>query len=236
MSLLFDFPTLFDWIEWASFLRGQPAAWFVLATAAIIALFWDWRLALLALLAQYLAAGLLFIDLLEPRLAIVKLFAGLFVCLMLYWTARETAWSPPAPDGVWHLRLGPLALPFTRSALLRLAGVLILIPAVTLLAPRAALRLPGLTETLAHVNLAVLGMAGLGLLALAVSRDPLPAGMGLLTFLTGFELFYSALDQSVAMLIALAALNFGLTLAIAYLTQARRASITARRSRPAVPD
>jgi hypothetical protein len=236
MNLLFNFPTLFDWIEWASFLRGQPAALLVLATAVLITLFWDWRLALLALLAQYLAAALLFIDLLEPRLAIVKLFVGLFVCLMIYWTARQTAWRLPKPEGVWRLRLGPLTLPFTRGALLRLVGVLILTPAVMLLAPRAALRLPGLTAALAHVNLAVLGLAGLGLLALAVSRDPLPAGMGLLTFLTGFELFYSALDQSVAMLIALAALNFVLALAIAYLTQSRPASLAARYPQPAGPD
>ena len=48
--------------------------------------------------------------------------------------------------------------------------------------------------------------------------------MGLFTFLTGFELYYAALDQSIAMLAALAALNLALALAVAYLAQARRAA------------
>ena len=48
--------------------------------------------------------------------------------------------------------------------------------------------------------------------------------MGLFTFLIGFELYYSALEQSVAMLAALTGLNLALAVAIAYLTQARRAA------------
>jgi len=49
----------------------------------------DWRLALFTLIVQYLAASLLFVDLLDPRLAIIKLFVGMFVCLILYMTARQ---------------------------------------------------------------------------------------------------------------------------------------------------
>ena len=67
---------------------------------------------------------------------------------------------------------------------------------------------------------------GLGLVGLAASHDPIPAGMGLFTFLTGFELYYAALDQSIAMLASLAALNLAVALAIAYLAQVRRASWT----------
>jgi hypothetical protein len=47
--------------------------------------------------------------------------------------------------------------------------------------------------------------------------------MGALMFLTGFELFYSALDQSGTMLAALAAVNLVVAIAIAYLIQARYA-------------
>ena len=72
-------------------------------------------------------------------------------------------------------------------------------------------------------SLAILALAGLGMLALAVTSEPLKAGMGVLMFLTGFELFYSALDQSATMLIVLAAVNLVLALVVAYLVQMRHA-------------
>jgi hypothetical protein len=75
----------------------------------------------------------------------------------------------------------------------------------------------------AHVNLAIYALAGLGLLGLSLTGEPLKAGMGLLTFLTGFELFYNALEQSVAMLVFLAVANLLVVLVIAYLTQSRHA-------------
>jgi uncharacterized MnhB-related membrane protein len=84
-----NIPTIFDWIERFDYLRGEPAVLILLVTAAIVALFWDWRLALFALIVQYLVAALLFIDLLDPRLAIIKVLVGMFVCLMLYFTARQ---------------------------------------------------------------------------------------------------------------------------------------------------
>jgi hypothetical protein len=51
----------------------------VLLTAVIIVVAWDWRLALLALAGQYLLAGLLFADVLDPRLMVVKVLNGLFM-------------------------------------------------------------------------------------------------------------------------------------------------------------
>jgi hypothetical protein len=47
--------------------------------------------------------------------------------------------------------------------------------------------------------------------------------LGLLTFMSGAELFYSALEQSVAMIGMLAVANLCLALVIAYLTQTRHA-------------
>lgn len=50
--------------------------------------------------------------------------------------------------------------------------------------------------------------------------DPLPGGVGLLIFLTGFSLFYGFLDQSLAMTVALVIAQFVVALAVAYLAQA----------------
>jgi hypothetical protein len=78
-------------------------------------------------------------------------------------------------------------------------------------------------ESLDYLNLAVYALVALGLLGLSLTTEPLQAGMGALMFLTGFELFYSALDQSGTMLAALAAVNLVVAIAIAYLIQARYA-------------
>ena len=228
-----NIPTLFDWLERFEHLRGDPAVLIVLVTAAIIALFWDWRLALLALIVQYLVAGLLFTDLLDPRLAIIKILVGMFVCLILYMTARQVDYGRVPDDfsaeELARLRAGSKQYQIGRWSLSRdivvrtvaTALALLLIISITRL---SSLRLPGVPEELPHINTAILTLMGLGLVGLAASRDPLPAGMGLFTFLAGFELYYAALDQSLAMLVGFAALNFAVALAIAYLAQARRAS------------
>ncbi|MCA9949814.1 MAG: hypothetical protein KDE48_09220 [Anaerolineales bacterium] len=232
-----NIPTIFELIERFEFLRGYTAVLIVLVTAVVIVLFWDWRLALFALIVQYLVVSLLFVDLLDPRLAVVKLLTGMFVCLILYWTARQVDYGHVPPDlaaaeikaigeekqlklGQWrgHIWRVPTSLA------VRLGLVVVVLIFIGWLTRLPSFHLPGIPDALPHIDLAVLILVGLGLLAMAVSRDPLSAGMGLFTFLIGFELYYSALEQSVAMLAALTGLNLALAVAIAYLTQARRAA------------
>ena len=231
---MFQFPTIFDWIERLAWLRGLPAAYLVLLTAFLIVVVWDWRVTVLALAVQYLAAGLLFVDVLDPRLAVVKLLVGWFICLMLYFTARQVNWGrlpeDLTPDEAALLRpqdpqvhIGRFQL--SRSALVRLALALAAAGTILFLGQRAAYQLPAVSGPL---NLAIYALGGMGLLGLSQTTEPLKAGAGLLTFMTGFELFYNTLEQSASMLVFLAAGNLVLTLAIAYLTQMRHTP-------PAVP-
>ena len=210
--MLADFPTIFDWVERLSFLRGLPAAYFVLFTGFIIAVVWDWRLLLLALAVQYIVASLLFVDVLEPRLAIVKLFVGLFVCLILYFAARQASASQQAKVGA-DARAGR---PERTTLAFRTFLALIVTLVAVALSGRAGYRLPAVP---AHVNLAIYGLAGMGLLLLALTTQPLTAGMGLLMIMTGFELFYNTLEQSTDILILLAGANLILALTVSYLTQ-----------------
>jgi hypothetical protein len=222
---LSDFPTIFDWLAWAEPIRGFPAAYLVIAAAAVVVAVWDWRIALLALAAQYLLAGLLFVDVLDPRVAYVKILVGLFVCLMLYITARQVEWGKTPPDLTAEeaARLYPVRYLQWRRFRLSLRSVLRLglVALVTILVleigQRANMRLPVVPEP---VNLAIYGLLALGLLGMGVSGEPLKAGMGLLIFMSGFELLYSSLEQSLAMLTLLAVANLIIALAIAYLTQA----------------
>ena len=225
------FPTIFDWLERLEGLRGYPAAYAVLVTAVLVIIIWDWRLALAALAAQYFFAGLLFVDLLDPRLAVVKLLAGWFACLILYVTARQVNWggrpqdvsanelSNVAPEKTFQV--GPLHIP--ASLPLRLLLVLVMLWLITSLFQRPDFALPAIADNLSYLSLAILSLVVLGLLGLALTSEPLKAGMGVFMFMTGFELFYSALDQSATMLIILAAVNLVLALVVAYLVQMRHA-------------
>jgi len=221
-------PTLFEWIERLDFLRGAPAAYLALLAAFLIVIAWDWRLALAALALQYFAASVLFLDGLDPRLSIVKLLVGWFICIMLYFTARQVNWgrlpediSPEEAVQLRHerqLRFGPYLL--ASNAPFRLFFALLVAFAVITLTQRQGLQLPAVSGPM---TLAILALCTLGLLALGLTGEPLKAGMGLLTFMTGFELFYNNLEQSVAMLVFLALANLILALTISYLTQTRHA-------------
>ncbi len=224
-------PTIFDLLAQFDFLRGLSAVYLVLLTAVLVVVAWDWRLALLALASQYLLAGLLFVDVLDPRLMVVKVINGFFVCLILYITARQVNWGRLPSDLTEaeqarlgqepRVALGPVSMP--PQAPLRLFLVMLLVLLIFTVGQRPSLLLPGIVEELSYLNLAIFILVGIGLLGAASNSAPLPAGMSALMFLTGFELFYSLLEQSVAMLALLVVVNLVTALTIAYLTQRYRA-------------
>ncbi len=219
-------PNIFQFLNYLDFLRGEPATYLVTITAAIILVVRDWRWSLLALSIQYLIAGLLYVDVLEPRLAFMKVVVGIFICLILYITARQVSWGElpvdvtpeeaPQLSQNRFVRFGPAMLPAT--TLFRLVLALMIILAAWVLVRRQFFLLPVVPD---HFNLAVYAMIGLGLIGLGLTSEPLKAGMGLFTFLTGFGLFYSTLEQSATMVTMLAMAGLTLAMAIAYLTQAR---------------
>lgn len=211
-------PTIFEWLARFGALRGEPAAYLVVLTAVIILIAWDWRASLAGLLVHHLLAWLLLADMLDPRLATVKLVAGLFVCLIFYWTARQLQQRPKPAEQ--RLRLGRLWLPASLPRRLILTPLMLLL--VLWLAQNPAYALPGVPESLGYLPLAVYGLAGLGLLGMAKTTDPWEAGLGLLLFLTGFDLFYSYLDHSALALALLAIIQLLAAVAIAYLAQGQR--------------
>jgi hypothetical protein len=120
-----------------------------------------------------------------------------------------------------RIRVGPYMLP--TSLPFRFFAAIMIVLAAWVLAQRPAFQLPALPDTQAYLNLAVYGLAGLGLLGMGLTADPWRAGLGMLMCLTGFELFYSALEQSVAVLALLAVVTLLISLFIAFLAQARHA-------------
>lgn len=192
---------------------GAPAAIGLLLTALIIFLTSDWRLALTALLVQYVLAGLTLTRFIMPEVAILKILIGVLAVFILYLTARYVQETRPAPveeqtgSRLRGLRVswsgGPLGLPV--RALVALLTALALVLAVT----RSELVLVSIDITLLAFWLGAMGVVGL-----VISRDPLRVSPAVLTILTGFDLIYANLEPSLAMvgffgaLILLAALAF----------------------------
>jgi len=224
-----DMPTIFDILDRLAFLHGMPAVALLLAAAFIAIVAWDMRPVIVAVLAQYLLAGFLFVDVLDPRLAFVYALAGLFVTAILFITAWQTNWGRP-PPGLTQQEATRLGLSRTRRlgritvtdrSLLRLVLAVAVVLIALWLTRSPGLLQPVVPAELAYLEPAIVGLVGLGLVGLATSADPLPGGIGLLVFLTGFSLFHGFLDQSLAMTVALVVTQFVVALTVAYLAQAR---------------
>ena len=219
---------ILDFLEFFDFLRGTPTVVIVIATAAVIFVVRDWRLSLIALTIQYLVAGFLFADVLLPHLAFTNVLMGLFIVLILFLTARQVAWGKlpvdVTPDEAIQLRqerlvrLGPYMLPTDTPFRLFLAIAIVL--AVAAMTQRQVIELPVAPDQL---STAALGLVIFGAVGMGLTSEPLKAGLGLLTFMTGFQLYYSALEQSAAMLLMLIIANLILALVISYLVQSRHA-------------
>jgi hypothetical protein len=223
-----DVPTVFDALDRLASLRGMPATIIILLAAFVAVAAWDMRLAIPAMLVHYLFAGLLIVEVLDPRLAVVYTLSGIFVVAILLVTAWQVNWGRP-PGGLTADEAARLGLSRRRSlgrfsfsdrSLLRL-GLAVAAVAVAWLVGRQGTILAIIPEELGYLEPAIIGLVGLGLVGVVTSTEPLPSGVGLLLFLTGFALYYGFLDQSILMTVALVAAGIVVALVVAYLAQAR---------------
>lgn len=218
--------SLFSLLETLEPLRGMTATWIILIAAFLAVAIWDLRLALPALGVHYLAAGLLFVDVLDPRLAVVYVLVGLVVTAILLVTAAQVNWGRPPVDLTDEERaklkleparqIGPFNL--TTRMIVRAA-----LAAAALAALWWLSRTGGISETpeQVYLDLAIYGLIALGLVALVTSPDPLRSGIGIMLLLTGFELSNGQTTQSISLVIALAGVNLLLAVVIAYMAQSR---------------
>jgi hypothetical protein len=208
-------PTLSEVIARLAFLTASPAVAGLVATASLIIVVRDWRVSLAALLAQYLLMGFLLTRLITHEVAAVITLVGALICSILYLTARRVYWgrqrskneTSPMPTG-WEVF--PVGLPF------RLLAVVL-----TGLVTSSLLNSYPLPQVPRDIGFACYWLALIGLLAMILTAEPLKAGLGLLTFMAGFELFYAALENGLSVVGFLGIVNLFMALAIAYLASAR---------------
>lgn len=211
-------PTLPDVLAKLWFLTTAPAIVGLVVTASLIVVIRDWRFSLAALAVQYVLVGLLLTRLIQPQVAVLKVLIGALACVVLYLTARLVSASSEAPplereDSDFPLKVGGdrggAALPdFT----FRFLAALFVGLAVYSLSKRYPL-----PEVPSDIGFACYWLVSQGLLVLILTEEPLKAGMGLLTLITGFELFFSVLERSLSVVGFLGIANFLIALAITYL-------------------
>ena len=205
-------PTLSDVLAKLSFLMTTPAVVGLVITAGLIVVIRDWRFSLAALSLQYVLVGLLLTRLIQPQVAVIKVLIGALVCVILYLTARLVDSGREGESPGRELSLANLAFRLLAAILVGLAAY------------GLSRRYP-LPEVPSDIGLACYWLASQGLLALMLTEEPLKAGLGLLTLVTGFELLYSVLERSLSVAGFLGIANFLIALAIAYLA-ASRAELT----------
>ncbi|MEK6574031.1 MAG: hypothetical protein AABZ58_06905 [Chloroflexota bacterium] len=216
-------PTFAELLARFSFLASTPASVGVVITAGLIVIFFDWRMLVLAFSAQAVLAGLLYSQLLPPQVAGIKMMVGLLIAVQMYMTGRQI--DANRANGADADSSGderkPVARPrhrFTTGLPFRIvvAVMVMLLSWQASLSPSFAL--PDVSPT---VTLAVIGLIAMGLLGLGLTEEPLKAGLLLITGLTGFELYYAAVEPALAVIALLAAMNFAVSLAACYLAVIR---------------
>ncbi len=210
-------PTLLDLFERVSFLASMPAVAGVFFTAGLLVVSRDWRLNVIALAVQYFFVALLLTSLIQLEVAAVKGLIGWMICMVFYLTERRASEIIPTaskrePNVPQRWRRWVIS---ARASFSLLAALLVSVAAYT-----AALRIP-LFDAPTYISLACYLMVGLGLLLIGLSETPTQVGLGLLTFLSGFDLFYVSLEAPSLIVAGLmGAVSFLIALAAAYLRAA----------------
>jgi hypothetical protein len=215
-----------DVLAQLSNLSAWPVFLGLVVTASVIAVARDWRFWLWSLLLQYVLLSVLHLRMLAPELALIKLIVGVLICPMLYWAARwveserahraEVARRQIA-EQEGEVPLPPLPWPVLPTHwMFRLLTVLLL--GLVLYSVSRSFSLPLVEPDIAAV---CIWLWLVGLLILVLTSEPLPAGIGVLTMISGFELFFDAMSPGLVGLGILATIDLLLGLAISYLTSVR---------------
>lgn len=178
----------------------------VVSASLIVVLSRTWRIVLLALLMQYIAVGMLVIELGSLARSGLRILIGGLICLILFLTVSRTEQGRdtlrwPAVDRRWVSEIT------FRLAAIGLVGIGVFGSSV-------ADWLPSLPEALV---LASAWLIAAGLVIVLVSRPFFGIGIGLLTIESGVETLYTALDPRLgpAGLLAASGLLLALMIAIA---------------------
>lgn len=180
------------------------AVYLVLIAALLNLVRRQWSLNLVALLVQFICLFAILWEVLPLQLALIQPFTGLMVTLILYLTLF----------GVGGIKRINFRNPLTSGEIFRALAGVFLIATVRAFLPQFQVAVFPLVSS-DHLFLS-LGLILIGLLQLGTIREPFYLAIGMLTFLSGFELLYSALEFSFLLEALLVAVNLLLAIVGAY--------------------
>ena len=176
----------------------------LLLSAAINLVRRQWGLNVIALALQYVCIFLIIQEVRSPLLAAIKLIVGIMAGLVLYLTLLSS--------GMIESLLKPRRV--TSGEIFRGTIALLLILVSYLLA--SEIQRAVFTQSSQLLLIASLGLILFGLFQMGTITEPLYLVIGLLTFLSGFELLYASLEFSRVLEALFAAVNLSLALVGSY--------------------
>jgi len=173
----------------------------LLLAAASLSLLWTnkWRYNIASIAVQYLVVFWFVVQVWPIELAVIKLIVGWMAGAVLGASVTANA-RPESEPPVISVRIFRV-----------IAGVFIIILSISA-AARASVWIPTSTPAL----IASFFLIGMGLLNLSFTKDPLRVIIGLLTTMSGFEIAYAAVVNSVLVIGLLALVTLGIALSGAY--------------------
>lgn len=178
----------------------------VTSVGLLISRDWRWNLGLMA--AQYLGVFLLIGQSWPFGLASVKLVTGWMACAALGVTRLGLPEGESLIETAWP-----------QGRAFRLFAAAIVTALVLAAAPNMDSLIPGISPSVVRAGLL---LAGMGLLHLGITAEPLRVALGLLTFLAGFEVLYASVETSILLAGLFAIVNLGLALVGSYWMTAPR--------------
>jgi hypothetical protein len=180
------------------------ALYLALFASLLILIRRQWTLNLLTLAVQFLCLFPILRSYLPFQPALIQPFTGLMVTLILYLTLLNVG-------GIKRIDLRQR--PTSGELFRALAGILLL----SLLRAFIPQLQPAVFPTVPSTYLFLsLGLLVLGILQLGTTREPFYLAIGILTFLTGFQLLYNRLDFSLMLEALLVAVNLLLAIVGAF--------------------
>lgn len=176
----------------------------LLLSAAINLARRQWALNLLALVLQSISLFLIMLEVRSPLQAATKLIVGLMASLMLFITLASTG----------KIESLLVTHKLTSGEVFRGSIALFLILISYIAAP--GLQVSAFPQSSQLILTASLGLMVLGVFQMGTITEPLYLVIGLLTFLSGFELLYASFEYSRLLEALFSAVNLSLALVGSY--------------------
>ncbi|MBN1180229.1 MAG: hypothetical protein JXD18_13540 [Anaerolineae bacterium] len=207
--------TILELVDRISFLAAMPAVGAIFVSLALLLIVRRWQLHALAMAIMYFFSALLYTRVIRPEVAVVKLLIGWMIALTLYMTGRYLTALQEGAEKTTGEEQTARPPRFSLAAGAPLRSLVLL--TVLMVALAAFVRFP-LPQVPGDVGLACYLLAIGGVFLMGLTEDPFRSGMGLLMFLTGFDLFFGALEPSLVVAGLLGVMNFLVALAVTFLS------------------